>query len=92
MQQIERLDSLTPDEAQARLAVLPMEMVYESRYGIQQAKESISDPNELAAVVEPLARCLGWAEALVFSQHQNVENIRALVSPSFGNGHTQPGR
>lgn len=84
--QIQKLEELTPEQAQARLAILPTQMLYEARYALQQAKESITDPQELAVVVEPVARCVGWAEALVFTQHQNVENVRAMIGGSFPNG------
>jgi hypothetical protein len=60
-------------------------MVYEAKWALQQIRDSVSssDPTELLTVVEPLARSIGWVEALVFAQTTHG------LAQQFGNGGQQ---
>lgn len=78
---------LTPQQAQAQIASLPIQMVYEARQALQNVKESNLSPDELVQLVEPVGRAIGWAEALVFAFDKTTERdvIRSLIQ----NGQTK---
>lgn len=60
-------DIKDPQQVQGQLSALPLQAVYEARYALQQVKETGQDPQFVAEVTEPLARIVGWTEALVFA-------------------------
>lgn len=72
MQRIEKKLQQSQDvqdvqQVQSQLSALPIQAVYEARYALQQVKETGQDPQFVAEVIEPLARIVGWTEALVFA-------------------------
>jgi hypothetical protein len=83
-------ENLTHEQAQAKIAVLPAQMVYEARFALQRIKEIGLNEAELIETVEPLARAIGWAEALVFAFDKTTE--RDAVKSLVGNGVGQLAR
>jgi hypothetical protein len=72
MQRVEQqLDQIhktqDPQQTRAKIVALPATMTYEARYALQQVKEQAQQQPQLLELVEPLARAIGWAEALVFA-------------------------
>lgn len=83
--QLDQISELGPEEARGKIVALPATMCYEARYALQQVKETTQNPEQLLEVVEPLARAIGWAEALVFAFDTTKE--RETIK-SFNQTHT----
>lgn len=71
----------SPQQVQAQITALPIQMVFEAREALQQVKESNLSAHEVVRLVEPVGRAIGWAEALVFALDKTTERdtIRTLV-------------
>lgn len=70
-QRDQKWEQMSNDQAQARVISSPSQMAYEAKYALQQVKEIASsegaDPTQVCEIVEPLAKAVGWAEALTFA-------------------------
>lgn len=78
----------TPQEALSQIVGGGAQMVYEARWALEQIRELVSqgavDQQKGLEIVEPLARAIGWAEALVFEQATDGPAVA-----TFGNGGQQ---
>lgn len=81
---LEKFENITHEQAQAKIAVLPARIVYDAQFALQQLKESNLPIEEQTAIIEPLARAVGWVEALVFAFDKTTE--RDAVRAMLGNG------
>lgn len=85
-EQIDQISS--PQEAQARVAILPLTAVHEARYAIQKLKDKYSSDPELFEVIEPLSRIVGWVEAT--SYFLDVTTQRDAVRTLYGGMQLEP--
>lgn len=84
-----RFEQMNPEQAQARIHTFPAQMAYEAKYALQQVREIGLDSDQLVQIVEPLAKAVGWAEALAYAFEKSTE--RDVVQQLVGNGIFQPG-
>lgn len=87
--QLQQSQFSTPQEALTHIVGSGAQMVYDAKWALQQIRDNVSgtDPGELLQIVEPLARAIGWAEALVFEQATDGPAVA-----SFGGNGGQQGR
>ena len=87
----QKFSQLDPQQAQARLQTFPSQMAYEAKYALQQVKEIATeqgaDPGQVVEIVEPLAKAVGWAEALSFAFDKLTE--KDAVQHLIANGQQQ---
>jgi hypothetical protein len=85
--QLQQSQFSTPQEALTPIVGNGAQMVYDAKWALQQIRDNVSgtDPGELLQIVEPLARSIGWVEALVFAQTTDGPG----VAQQFGNGGQQ---
>lgn len=81
----EQFEDIDPQQADAHIQTFPAQMVYEAKWALQELrklKDSGVDPRTVVAILEPLARAVGWAEALIYSSDKFSEGqaIKKLVA------------
>jgi hypothetical protein len=69
----QRFEDIEPQQATTRIQTFPVQMSYEAKYGLELLKDSELQPEKIVAIVEPLARAIGWAEALAYSADKQTE-------------------
>lgn len=69
----QRFESIDPMQATTRIQTFPAQMAYEAKYALQQLKDSELDSKTIGDIVEPLARAVGWAEALAYATDRSTE-------------------
>lgn len=69
----QRFESIDLQQAAARIQTFPAQMAYEAKYALEQLKDSGLEPTQIVDIVEPLARAVGWAEALVYNTDKMTE-------------------
>lgn len=72
-QQLDKVHQLGPEEARAKITAFPTQVTYEARYALQQVKEQVREPQQMVEIIEPLARAIGWVEALSFALDTSKE-------------------
>lgn len=62
-----KFEGLTTEQARARVVVLPAQVIYESKFALQELREheGIDDEQKLR-IIEPLVKTLGWIEAMSY--------------------------
>lgn len=81
--QLQQSQFTNPQEALTPIIGGGAQMVYEARWALTQIRENAGggvDQQQLLEIVEPLARAIGWAEALVFEQATDVTSLSLASS------------
>jgi hypothetical protein len=82
---LHQFDDVGLEQAFSGVQSLPVQMAYEAKNALTQLRDGVTGDE----VVEPLARAIGWAEALTFAFSNIGTNI---APPTVGNGYRQPVR
>lgn len=94
-QREQKYESMDVQQAQARVIASPSQMSYEAKFALQQVKEIAQeqggDPAQVAEIIEPLARAVGWAEALSFAFTKITERdaVEHLAQSGLLSGSTR---
>lgn len=78
----QRFEQMKPDQAVTRITTFPAQMAYEARIALQQVREASElDGDVKAEIIEPLAKAVGWAEALSYAVEKSTEKeaVRHLI-------------
>lgn len=64
-------------EAEAKIVTLPSRTLYEARFALETIRDEVGIDDEVKLkIIEPLAKAVGWAEALAYVQMTQSERFQ----------------